>query len=711
MSFPELDTSLFLFINKNLQNSFFDVIMPVITSNLKFVFLPFILWALIKDRKKLVLPLALSFVSLALADGSGHVLKDMITRTRPCNALENVNLLVGCSKSFSMPSNHASNAFGFALVFLFFRRDVIRYILVFIAAAAGFSRVYVGVHYPFDAAAGALLGAVSAYFTVLLYKWAVRIYEKRSYEQAMYFVVLLVGLFRIYYILTSPFDLGPDEAHYWEWSRHPDLSYYSKGPAIAYIIYIGTAIFGSNVFGVRIFAVVFSALSSIVLFRTAKELYDEKTGFASALLVQIVPLFSVFGVLMTIDSPFIFFWILSLYLFHRVVKHETDSVERKIIGITDSVIPACRESFPKKDARQAGMTDKQKESHYSCRLLGEWLLLGVAIGLGLLTKYTMSFFILSGFLFMVFYKDARRLLAGIGPYASLITSMIVFSPVIIWNYMNGWVTFKHTAGQANISGGFSLSFNNFLEFAGSQIGVVTPILFVMIFIALWKLRKDREGSFLFWFAIPVIVFFALKSLQGKVQANWAMTGYATGLIAFSAYYIRNIGLSKKIVGIFAYSAVLLSLTVVVLTYSLPALDLPQKKDPSMRFFGWKELGQEADRIYDEMLTEGPLFIFSDKYQISGELAFYMKGHPATYCVNLGRRMNQYDLWPGFENLIGHNAVFVRDKTRIKEDVEKAFEKCLPVPVGIRMKNNKVVKFTIFKCYDFRGIKMKPAESF
>ena len=122
MSFPEFDTSLFLFINKNLQNSFFDLLMPYITNHALLVFSPFILLAFIKDRKKLLLPLALSFVSISLADGSGHVLKDLITRIRPCREIENVNLLVGCSKSFSLPSNHASNAFGFACVFWFFRK-------------------------------------------------------------------------------------------------------------------------------------------------------------------------------------------------------------------------------------------------------------------------------------------------------------------------------------------------------------------------------------------------------------------------------------------------------------------------------------------------------------------------------------------------------------------------------------------------------------
>ena len=47
------------------------------------------------------------------------------------------------------------------------------------------------------------------------------------------------------------------------------------------------------------------------------------------------------------------------------------------------------------------------------------------------------------------------------------------------------------------------------------------------------------------------------------------------------------------------------------------------------------------------------------------MAFYVKGNPFTYCINLGRRMNQYDLWPGFENFIGYNAIFVSDAKHVK----------------------------------------------
>ncbi|PKL51868.1 MAG: hypothetical protein CVV37_04195 [Nitrospira bacterium HGW-Nitrospira-1] len=675
MSLHEIDSALFFLINKNLQNGFFDVVMPFVTNRAEMVFLGLALWTAVKEKKAVWRFLFVSLFAVALADGSGHVLKDMIARVRPCNTFTDINLLVGCGRSYSMPSNHAANAFAFAMTFFFLRRNITGYFFLAAAAVIGLSRVYVGVHYPSDICAGALLGASTAYAAIRIYRWGERIYVKKVYGEALALSLLLISLFRIYFILTGPFDLSPDEAHYWEWSRHIDWSYYSKGPMIAYLIYIGTALFGDTVLGVRVFAVVFSALSSFFLYRTGKELYDEKTGLASALLIQIVPLYSVYGILFTIDSPFIFFWALSLYLFHKLLQRQ--------------MCEGCKTTF----------------DHY-------WILFGVSVGLGLLTKYTMAFFYVSGFLYLLLRKDVRRLLITPGPYLAAIVSLAVFSPVIFWNAANGWVTLKHTAGQAHVAEGIKISTTSFLEFIGSQLGVITPVLFILIFLALWKMRKTQKGAFLFWLSMPTVIFFVLKSLQGKVQANWALPGYAAGFIAFSAYYIKDLALSKKRTKMLILSGMALSLLITFFAHFPSALHLPQEKDPTKKLVGWKELGIEASRVYDEMTPAGPVFVFSDSYQVASELAFYMDGHPATYCINLGRRMNQYDLWPGFENFIGHHAVFVRKDTQhLPETVKNAFDNCDQNIITLKTKHKKIMKFTIFKCYAFKGMKMKQTESF
>ena len=677
MNLPDIDTSLFSFINQTLQNPFFDRVMPFVTSQTFFVFLPFVLLLWFKEKKHAMPMLLSGLFALAVADAAGHVLKEIVMRQRPCSALDHVHLLVGCGKSYSMPSNHASNAFAFAMTIWFMLKGN-RLSLLFVAVAAliGISRVIVGVHYPSDVFVGALVGTAAAYGAVMLYRWSEKIVIKRSYEQALFLGLAMLSIFRIYYIMTGPFDLSADEAHYWEWSRRPDWSYYSKGPVIARLISIGTFFFGNTVLGVRAFAVLFSALSSILLFRLGKELYDERTGLASALLLQVVPLFSVFGMLLTIDSPFIFFWILSLYLFCRIIRQELSPADASVSSLS-------------------------------------WILLGISTGLGLLTKFTMLFFLLSAVLYLLFQKDARRLLKTSGPYLAFLTSMLVFSPVIFWNASRGWVTLKHTAGQAHVREGLVFSAWSFGEFLGSQFGVVTPLLFVMIIVAVLKLRRTKEGAFLFWFSLPVIAFFLAKSMQGKVQANWAMTGYISGLVAFSALYVSRWDSLKKPLRLTVAFALSLAMLVTLFAHVPSLLRLPDNLDPSMRLVGWKELGKEASVLYKEMSARGPVFVFSDRYQVASELAFYMKDNPVTYCVNFDRRMNQYDLWPGFENLKGQNAIFVREKERKKvpDMVGNAFSSCDQRVIEVKTRKKKTLKFSVAACYDFKGFESQQPETF
>jgi membrane-associated phospholipid phosphatase len=696
MSLPELDRFLFFFFNQDIRNSFFDIVVPFLTRRAYIVFLPFVVWLFVKDWKRTLTILVISFASLMLADWIGNTFKLYFERIRPCKELEGVRLLVGCGKAFSMPSNHSVNAFAFAMsFFIMLKREKVRYIFLAIAALVAFSRVYVGVHYPSDVAAGALLGVLMAISVVKIYGLASVYYKKNPCLTVLSVFLVAVSIFRIYYILNGPLDLSPDEAHYWEWSRRLDLSYYSKGPMIAYLIYLGTLLFGDNVFGIRIMAVVFSALSSIFLFLLGRRLYDEETGLYSAILIQITPLFSVFGVVFTIDSPFIFFWIVSLFLFYKAVNPGS---------INDPSAPASENGV------KAGFAGNNPGSELS---VGVWLMLGVSIGMGLLTKYTMAFFYVCSFFYLLSVKESRRLLRTKGPYISLLISLVVFSPVIIWNAGHDWVTFRHTAGQAHIAEGIQLSSVSFLEFLASQAGVITPVLFMLIAVSIWRLRNNREGRLLFWFLVPIFGFFLLKSIQAKVQANWALPAYIAGIVAVAAFYIRGFASAGSVKKILVAAAVILTLAVTSVAHYPSTLGLPLKFDPSARLDGWKELGQEVGSIYEEMSLKKPVFIFSDRYQISSQLAFYVKGHPVTYCININRRMNQYDLWPGFSHHLHYDAIFVRSgNSRLPEDLASAFQKVeKKVFTAYTKRHLKIRDYTIFMCYDFKGMKERKQEKF
>ena len=472
-------------------------------------------------------------------------------------------------------------------------------------------------------------------------------------------------VFRYYYILHGYLNLDPDEAHYWEWSRHLAIGYYSKGPVIAWLIRAGTLLFGNTEIGVRCLAPVLYLLGSVLLYSLGRELFDEKTGIFSAALYQVVPLFSAFGVIMTIDAPTVFFWILSLWSFMRALN-------------------------------------RQKAA--------SWMLLGAAVGMGMLTKLTMSFFILSVFLYMISSREGRRELGSIRPWLGFLVCLVLLVPLFYWNSRHNWVNFRHEEGHLNWAAGIHVSAGSFLQFLGSQLGVVTPVLFALIIYALAKTKKEEAGRFCFWFAAPTLVFFFLKSIfLGKVQANWAMLAYVTGLIAAAPLILRGLAPGTRPGGRFFMSlAPALAVLVTAVSYYPSLIGLPPRLDPSARLRGWRQLAAAVE----ENAPPPPYFVFSNYYGASSELAFYLKGNPLTYCADTGQRMNQYDLWPGFEGFKRQNAVFVTiGSADMPHVVANAFRSCSKKTLIETEKGKRLCVFTIFTCYDFRGMREKPAKTF
>ncbi|WP_420263573.1 ArnT family glycosyltransferase [Candidatus Magnetominusculus dajiuhuensis] len=513
-----------------------------------------------------------------------------------------------------------------------------------------------------------------------------------SYGTMLIGALSLISLLRILYILSGQLDLSPDEALYWDCTRRPELSYYTKGPLIVYLILLSTHVFGVNVFGVRILAVVFSAMSSVYLYKLCIHLFDDTkegqfTGLTAALLLQVIPLYAAYGVIFTIDSPFVFLWIVSLYTFW------------KIVGNGD------------------------KEAGY-----GLWILLGILTGVGFMAKYIMAFFYICAFLFLLFTEN-RRLLKTPKPYVSFVAGILALSPVIIWNAAHGWVTLRHTAGHAHVADGLQILPMSLLEFIGSQIGIVTPVVLFLIIAALFKLRATKRGDFLFWFSIPVLLFFTVKSVQGKVQANWPMTGYITGLAAAAWVFFRRDAF--KAMSIHAKRTIVIgtaaALVVTIIGHFSVVLHLNPDNDPASRLRGWREFGTAITTIYGELQQEGKAYpygtevlLVSDKYQVTAEMAFYTKGNPWVYCINLGRRVNEYDMWPGINEAAIKlrkaapqrriDAIFATDGNQPTHPfVAFAFDRCEATPLTVNENGQILREYSIFKCYNFKGmIEAKPS---
>ena len=154
-----IDRAAFVLINSHLRHVLLDLFMPFVTEKWNFV-VPMAcvaLYLLVKGGRQGRWIVLCAIVLVVAADAGATALRSHFQRVRPCQALQGVQLLVGCSDSFSFPSNHATNAFALAAFFaVYYRRLAIP--LFIIAALVGYSRIYVGVHYPTDVLAGACLG-------------------------------------------------------------------------------------------------------------------------------------------------------------------------------------------------------------------------------------------------------------------------------------------------------------------------------------------------------------------------------------------------------------------------------------------------------------------------------------------------------------------------------------------------------------------------
>jgi 4-amino-4-deoxy-L-arabinose transferase-like glycosyltransferase len=455
---------------------------------------------------------------------------------------------------------------------------------------------------------------------------------------------LVLATLKLLFIQFGPFDLFTEEAQYWLWSQNLDWSYYSKPPMIAIFNYLSTSILGNTELAIRGNAVLIGFLIAITMFKFTEYMFkDSKLAFYTTIFLIAFPTYTMGSVMFMTDGPLALFWMLTTFYFYKAAQ------ENKPI---------------------------------------DWILTGLFIGLGFLSKYNMYMFFGVALVYIYFYK--KSLFTEKWAYIAVFISFLAIIPVLIWNYQNDFVTFKHVgtlSGMKVETYSISNTISYLGEYIGGQLAINGPF-FILFFIGGFRLAvKKGWDEKLVYLILPVVMaftFFLIIAFKKRVEINWPVFGYAT-LPVLGAYYIHYKGIWKKAVAPYVVTLILLAMLICPPAFDFIGLNiiLPPKADPSKRYVGYSTVAGEINEILTT-LENKEFFIFSDSYHSASEMAFYVKGNPQTYCINLGRRMNQFDIWRGIEKYEHKQnyGIFVNNgevPSKVKEGFEEyVFHKEVPV---------------------------------
>jgi undecaprenyl-diphosphatase len=188
-----LDKQLFLFLN-SFHSQFWDRVMWLISYPPTWIplYLAIIVALVLKYRRKMIMMALVIALLITASDQVSVAIKNGVKRPRPCwdKTLEGqVHTVKGqCGGRYGFVSSHASNSFAIALLSLCLLRK--RWFSISIVAWAlivGYSRIYLGVHYPADVLFGSILGALTGWGAYLLFD----LIDRKFLEKSLFFNRLL----------------------------------------------------------------------------------------------------------------------------------------------------------------------------------------------------------------------------------------------------------------------------------------------------------------------------------------------------------------------------------------------------------------------------------------------------------------------------------------------------------------------------------------
>ena len=476
--------------------------------------------------------------------------------------------------------------------------------------------------------------------------------------------VLMIAMVALRCCVAGRIDLETDEAYYWLWSRHLAIGYFDHPPMIAYLIRLGTALFGDTVLGVRSMAMVTMVAASALLYALTVVLFDDRRlGVMATLWFNMMPHTAFFSIVMYPDTPAILLFVLCCLALALVWKSGR----------------------------------------------GEWwYLAGAAMGLLLLTKYT-GIFLLAGIgMWLAVSPQMRPWLRRREPYFGGLLTLLLFSPDIVWNARHHWASFAKQFGRALDSGNGGLA--EAADFIGIQALFVSPLIFGFAVAGLaaatahGSSRRNANWLLLAAAAAPMLAYFLIHALSAEVLPQWPSAAYAIAVVAGVAAFAPGEKAPQRGPLIrFGFAAapwtgLILSLALLA-QMTIRPVSLPAARDPLNIFDGWAQLAADIRAVAKD---HDAGFVASTEYDTTAELAFYLRDIPVFQTSDAIR----YEAMPPIDQTL------LTDRTGIYvalppfnhlSEIRKHFASVEPIATVWRARDGDPIKaYGIYALRGYRG---------
>jgi 4-amino-4-deoxy-L-arabinose transferase-like glycosyltransferase len=447
--------------------------------------------------------------------------------------------------------------------------------------------------------------------------------DSSAIRQWLAVAALIAALTALRVIYASVIDLRTDEAYYWTWSKENVLSFLDHPPMIAWFIRFGTAIFGDTNLGVRFAGILAMLVTQLLLADIVRRVTHDVRAIVIAVLMPEAALY--YGLLMAKVSPDVALIPFAVAMLWALVRlHESDNARW-------------------------------------------WLAAGLFAGLAMLSKFTVIMLAPAVLAFMLVPAWRRRWLLSPYPWAAVLIAVVVFLPVLIWNYQHDWASFKFQFVRATAT--HEMSFRTVGDYIGLQFGLVgfilLPVVLSGVAMTAWRgyRRGDAVAILLSTAVLVPFCYFFWKSLSLRVGDTWPMfiwpAGFAAAAINIAMLPRENFPewIIKSTVA-WARAAIVAGIAFVIgvfLYYVVSPWNFIGRADPIGGEAGYEQVAGPARA---QLQKTGATWIATTDYRTYAMLRWYFRSDPVPVIQINERGRFEGFRDPGVVSIKGHAGLYV-----------------------------------------------------